>query len=273
MSEMERTNFQTWAPSAQSYDPLAFAKLKADGVNKVPGNLTGTDCPKCRNKGYVMIPRDDGSIASQECDCMTMRRCVWRMERSGLKDVIKNYTFDRFETTEAWQKKILESATEYAKGPEGWFLICGQSGSGKSHICTAICRELLLKGKQVVYAAWRQEIAEIKAMSLDADRRADKLNELKTAEILYIDDLFKTGAGKDGEACPTSADVSLAFEIINARYTSRRPTIISTEFFPDQLLKMDEATGGRMIEMAKNHTLAVGKKPGRNYRLRGVVAV
>lgn len=273
MNELERPNFQTWAPSAPSYNPLAFAKLKADGGNKAPGNLTGTDCPHCLNKGYILIPRPDGSVASQECSCMTTRRCVWQMEKSGLKDVIKDYPFDRFEATEDWQKKILESATDYAKKPDGWFLICGQSGSGKSHICTAICRELLLNGKQVVYAAWRQEIAEIKAMSLDADRRAEKLNELKTAEVLYIDDLFKTGAGKDGEAWPTSADVSIAFEILNARYVSRLPTIISTEFFLDQLLKIDEATAGRMIEMAKNHTLAIGKKPERNYRLRGVMTV
>ena len=273
MNDFQRTPWPNMGISAQDYDPMDFAKLKAGSFNKSTGNLTGTDCPVCLNKGNTMVPREDGSLTSQECSCMTMRRCVWRMERSGLKNVIRNYTFGRFEATEDWQKKILESATEYAQNPDGWFLICGQSGSGKSHICTAICRELLLNGKQVVYAAWRQEIAEIKAMSLDADRRADKLNELKTAEILYFDDLFKTGAGKDGEAWPTSADVSLAFEIINARYTSRLPTIISTEFFPDQLLKIDEATGGRMIEMAKNHMLSVGKKPGRNYRLRGVVSI
>ncbi len=273
MSELKRPNFQALAPSAQSFDPLTFAKLKANGVNKEPGNLTGADCPKCKNKGFVMLTREDGSLVSRECSCMTMRRCVWRMERSGLKDVIKNYTFERFEATEDWQKKILKAATDYAKTPEGWFLIYGQSGSGKSHLCTAICRELLLKGKQVVYAAWRQEIAEIKGMSLDADRRTEKLNELKTAEVMYIDDLFKTGAGTDGEARPTSADISLAFEILNARYTSRRPTIISTEFFLEQLLALDEATTGRMIEMAKGHILAIGKKPGRNYRLRGAVEI
>ena len=204
---------------------------------------------------------------------MTMRRCVWRMEKSGLKDVIRSYTFEKFTTSEPWQEAVLESAKDYAQNPEGWFLICGQSGSGKSHLCTAICRELLLNGRQVIYASWRQEIGEIKSLTLDADGRADKLNELKTAEFLYVDDLFKTGAGPDGEARPTAADVSLAFEIVNARYVNRLSTIVSTEFLPEQLLKIDEATGGRLIEMAKTHTVAIARKPGRNFRLRGVVSV
>ena len=132
MNDFQRTPWPNMGISAQDYDPMDFAKLKAGSFNKTTGNLTGTDCPVCLNKGNIMVPREDGSLTSQECSCMTMRRCVWRMERSGLKNVIRNYTFGRFEATEDWQKKILESATEYAQNPDGWFLICGQSGSGKS---------------------------------------------------------------------------------------------------------------------------------------------
>lgn len=273
MDDLQRMQWPSMGKSEQSFDPLAFAKLKADSLNGTDGNLTGADCPVCRNKGYIMIPREDGTLTSRECKCMPMRRCVWKMERSGLKDVIKNYTFDRFDASEGWQKKILESAAEYAKNPVGWFLICGQSGSGKTHICTAICREMLLRMHQVVYAPWRQEIGEIKAMSLDADGRAKKLDSLKNAEILYIDDLFKTGAGQDGEARPTGADISIAFEIINARYVSRRATIISTELLPAELVKLDEAVGGRIVEMAGIYAVSVSRNSARNYRLRGVVNV
>lgn len=273
MDDLQRTQWPNMGISVQDYDPMAFAKLKADGFNKMPGNLTGTDCPVCLNKGNIMVPREDGSIASRECKCMVMRRCVWKMERSGLKDVIKNYTFDRFTVTEEWQKRALTAATSYAKNPEDWFLICGQSGSGKTHLCTAICRELLLQERQVVYAPWRQEISEIKAMSLDAEGRARKIDSLKKAEILYIDDLFKTGAGPDGDARPTGADISIAFEIINARYVSRLPTIISTELLPEELVKLDEAVGGRIMEMSKQYILAIAKAPGRNYRLRNMVTL
>lgn len=273
MDDLQRMQWLNTGISAQDYDPMAFAKLKADSFNKTHGNLTGTDCPVCLNKGNIMVPREDGSLASRECKCMVIRRCVWKMERSGLKNVIKNYTFDRFTETEEWQKRALAAATNYAKNPEDWFVICGQSGSGKTHLCTAICRELLLNGRQVVYAPWRQEIAEIKAMSLDAEGRTQKMDSLKKAEVLYIDDLFKAGAGQDGEARPTGADISIAFEIINARYVSRLPTIISTELLPEELVKLDEAVGGRIVEMAGVYAISISRNTGRNYRLRGVVNV
>lgn len=273
MDTLKRTNFPVLDPSALSFDSKALGQLKVDCENQRPGDLTGTDCPKCKNKGVIWFSREDGSPFTRECDCMTIRRCVKKMEDSGLKDVIRNYTFEKFQAREPWQKALLSSARDYAKHPEGWFLICGQSGSGKTHLCTAICRELLLQGRQVVYAAWRQEIAEIKGLALDADRRWDKVNQLKTAPILYIDDLFKCGAGPDGEARPTAADISLAFEILNARYVSRLETIVSTEFLPDQLLNLDEATGGRLIEMAGTNAFTIGKDPKRNYRLRDMIVL
>lgn len=270
MSSLERVTFPNMGASVQSFDAMAFAKWKIDEFNRTPGDLPGPDCPKCRNKGYIMVLREDGSPLSRECSCVTMRRCVRRMEESGLRDVIKNCTFDRFQAGESWQRTVLQSAMDYAKNPEGWFLICGQSGAGKSHLCTAICRELLLQSQQVVYASWRQEIGEIKAMALDAEGRGEKLSELKNAQVLYIDDLFKTGAGPMGEARPTAADISLAFEILNPRYMSRRITIVSTEFLPDELLRFDEALGGRLMEMAKGHTLVIDRRSDRNYRMRGV---
>ncbi len=97
--------------------------------------------------------------------------------------------------------------------------------------------------------------------------------ELKTAEYLYIDDLYKMGANTDGEVKPTSADVSIAFEIINHRYINKLPTIISTEMLPEELLHIDEATGGRIVERAKGNTLAIGKDTGKNYRLQGVITL
>ncbi len=187
--------------------------------------------------------------------------------------MVREYAFDKFQTPATWQQKAKTIAQSYAEKPEGWFLACGQSGSGKTHLCTAICRELLLSGKQVVYSAWRQDVAELKAISMDSDRRTEKMAELKNAEYLYIDDLYKMGANHDGEVKPTSADVSIAFEIINHRYINKLPTIISTEMLPEELLHIDEATGGRIVERAKGRTLAIGKDTGKNYRLQGVITL
>ena len=76
-------------PSGWSYNPFDHAKMKADTVNKASGKLTGHDCKKCLNNGFIAYPRDDGSIYFVECSCMKIRRCVWEMERSGLKNTTK----------------------------------------------------------------------------------------------------------------------------------------------------------------------------------------
>jgi DNA replication protein DnaC len=196
------------------------------------------------------------------------------MKRSGLKDIIKDYTFDKFIATEPWQKAIKEAAMEYAENPEGWFALCGQSGSGKTHLCTAICREFLLSGKKVVYMLWRDEIVRIKEAAQSGDSSLqDILEKYKTADVLYIDDLFKTGKDKFNEVVkPSVADINYAFEIINYRYNNPKLlTIVSSELSEEELLDIDEAIGGRIYERAKTFTIA--KNRDRNYRIRKAVTI
>lgn len=270
---MERLNLNPFGVSATSYDPEAHARMKAKTVNDFPGNLTGYDCPKCLNRGVIAEPKAGGDIIFRECDCMRMRRCIWEMEKSGLKNNIRDKTFDTYVDTEPWQKTLKTGAMAYAEKPSGWLLFCGQPGSGKTHLCTAVCHHRLYAGDVVRYMPWQDKIAELKSLSLDNERREEILKGLKTAPVLYIDDLFKTGRAADGIANPTGADIRLAFEIINYRYNNQLVTIISTEKLPQELVEIDEATGSRIIEKARNNIFSIGKNWERNYRLRGVVTV
>lgn len=271
---MEKLNLSNYGlPSGQSFDPVAYGKIKADSYNQSEGDLTGMDCRKCLNRGRIAHPKEDGNLAFSECDCMKVRRSIWKMEKSGLKNVIKEMKFERFQAAEAWQENIMARAMAYADSMDGWLLFCGQVGSGKSHLCTAVCRQRLLNGDEVHYMPWRDDIAQLKALSLDNEKREKYIADLKTAQILYIDDLFKTGKAADGSSNPTSADVSIAFEIINYRYINHLPTIVSTEKTPQELIEIDEATASRIIERAKGYTIQISRNPGRNYRLRDVVEV
>ena len=270
---MEKLNLNPFGLSGQQYDPVAISKMKADTINNTAGKLTGHNCPKCLNRGNIAIPREDGGVFFRECDCMKVRRCVWEMERSGLKNIIREKTFDAFTATEEWQKAIKAGAMVYADNPGGWLLFCGQSGSGKTHLCTAVCRQCLLAGDEVRYMPWRDKVVELKAMSLDNERRSEIIDGYKTAQILYIDDLFKVGKAADGSSNPTGADISFAFEIINHRYINRLPTIISTEKTPQELVEIDEATGSRIIELAGSNVYLIARDTKRNYRLRDIVTV
>ena len=252
---------------ASSYDPIAFAKIRVDGFNREKVPSADYDCPKCLNKERIAFLREDGTPGFLECDCKAVRRSIRAMKKSGLEAVIRDLTFDRFQATEPWQKRILSGCQAYAAEPKLWLLLCGQSGSGKTHLCSAICQELMSNGHTVRYMPWRDQAGVLKRLGMDAQRDA-LLDVFKTAPVLFIDDLFKTGAGPDGQANPTAADVNLAFEILNHRYHNRMLTILSTEKSPGELVNIDEATGSRILELARKNTYHIRPDRKKNFRLR-----
>ncbi|MGM9683143.1 MAG: DnaA ATPase domain-containing protein [Eubacteriales bacterium] len=261
------------------YTPEEIEKFKADSFNASTGNLNdedGYNCDICKNKGLIIrsVCRENGtwSTVARDCKCKAVRNTIRKMRRSGLKDIITDYTFDKFVVTESWQESIKQEAEAFAKSPNGWFFIGGQSGSGKTHICTAICREFLLSGKSVQYMLWRDDIIKLKNAVTDHDEYDSLIARYKTVEVLYIDDLFKTGKTSEGiRQRPTAADINAAFEILNYRYNDKKLiTIISSECTINDIIEIDEAVGGRIFERAKK-PFSIGHDRSKNYRLRGAV--
>lgn len=240
------------------------AKLRAAAYNRTAGNLTGKECPKCRNKGQIMVPHEDGSVGIVECACMSWRRSLRRLERSGLQELVKRCRFDTYQTQEPWQVRSKQKAEGYAADPAGrWFLASGQPGSGKTHLCVAICRELMLRGMEVRYLLWRDAVTRLKAAVNDSEEYARLMEPLKRVAVLYIDDFFKTGRGQQ----PTVGDVNAAFELLNARYMSEdKLTVISTERSVEELLDIDEAVGSRIYERSRGCGIAL-EGEGKNWRL------
>ena len=264
--------------TAQEYE-----QRKADFYNDSTGKLheqDGYDCPICKNKGYIAevqffeLYGYYGEV-HRPCKCMKARNALRRLARSGLKDVVKKYTFDNYETPDAWQQSIKEKAMEFAADKENhWFFIGGQSGCGKTHLCTAIAVHLLRTGKDVRYMVWPKEIQAIQASVGDAERYAELMRELEEVEVLYIDDLFKHGNDEFGrQKPPTEPEVRRAFEILNYRLnTPELTTIISSERTLPEFIDIDEATGGRVSEKTKDvgYCINVRKDRARNWRLRGL---
>ena len=180
------------------------------------------------------------------------------MEYSGLDLLIKNKTFDSYEATEDWQKIAKGSCIKYASNPEKWLLVSGPTGSGKTHLCTAVVGEMIKKGIPVWYMLYREEIDKLKLMDgIEYEEREAKMRLYKTAQVLYIDDLYKGGASK--------ADVKAMFELIDYRYRTDKKTIISTELTPQQLAEIDGAIAGRIIEKSKK--VLIRNEVNRNYRM------
>ncbi|WP_157723457.1 hypothetical protein [Anaerotignum neopropionicum] len=60
---------------------------KAKAYNSREGNLTGFDCPVCKNKGNIMV-FENGYEYMQECECMEKRRSLSKMDIYLLNDRI-----------------------------------------------------------------------------------------------------------------------------------------------------------------------------------------
>ena len=251
----------------------------AEQYNKQDGDLhlqDGYVCEQCKNKGDIAkaVWTDMGywTMVHYECQCKPIRNNINRMHKSGLQAVIGKYRFDTYETTEPWQETVKQNAMAYAEAQIGsaaqhrWFFVGGASGAGKSHICTAICREFLHQGKEVRYMLWRDEAVKLKAMVNDTVQYEKTMQELKTVEVLYVDDFFKCGQVEGGVQKPTAADVNLAFEILNHRYNNPGfITIISSESTLDEIFSIDEAVGGRIGERAQGYVINLSGKE-KNYR-------
>ena len=233
--------------------------MQAKVWNARKGGLTGYQCDICHNKGYI-VRHENGEMISSECNCMKIRSTIRGIRESGLEEQLRKCKFQNFETTEPWQQAMKSAAMDFLTESAIGFFIGGQSGSGKTHICTAIVGGMIKKGMSARYFVWREDSPILKSIVNDVEY-ALRMREFKQTDCLYIDDLFK-------QVTITDADIKLAFELIDYRYRNKMVTIISTELTEDALLGVDEALGGRILQMSRGHRMVIAKDPKRNYRLR-----
>ena len=241
--------------------------------NATEGNLQGYNCSTCKNKGYISAVREydgDFEIIQKTCAvCAKPRRSIANLQRSGLAEVLDKYTFDNFTTDKEWQKDMLAKARAFrTQNKVHCFFIGGNSGAGKTHLCSALAIDYLRHGSEVKYILWRKELREIRRKIFDEGDEG-YLDYLKNVDVLYLDDFFKSvKAADDPFQRPTQADANLAFEIISERLDRDRITIISTECTLDELIAIDEAMGSRIRRGSEGFATVVRRDRKNNYRMR-----
>ncbi len=208
-----------------------------------------------------MTVEENGALRFQRCKCQSIRDAMGAMDRSGIPpDALAACTWENWKTPENWQRRALAMAQDYvqqiAAGDPSWFIICGTPGCGKTTLCTTIFRAIVEGGKPGLYVSWREFARRAKAVGNDRDDFREETEPLKNTPLLYLDDFWK------GEIRP--ADVHLAFELINARYISKKPTILSSENTLEAILRGDEAIGSRLFEMAGGYYVDCSR--ARNWR-------
>lgn len=247
---------------------------QCDFDNEQKGNLKYYDCPKCLNRGYINVVVND-TIAVKKCNCMQLRKAQKNLLECGInEETFNHYTLDNFKTPNEWQKKLKDKVISYVQdiksGKKQWFYIGAISGLGKTHLCTALSKQLIELGYELKYFMWKDELVRLKQLKKSSytdniEKYQEKINYIKNVAVLYIDDLFKLIDNFSKEE-----DFNIAYEIINARYVLNKITIISCEYEKQQLKDFDMAMFGRIYEKClqeKGYFLYSKYDETRNYRL------
>jgi len=225
------------------------------------------ECSICKDTETIFYMKD-GYEYAKPCECAAKKAAMRRMKNSGIGEQDTKKGFAAFETF--GEKPLIDAkttSTDYYKRfdeikgeRDNSILLSGASGRGKTTLGLAVANNLMQsKNVAVLYMPYRDEITALKQEITDEYNYNERMRRLKNAPVLFIDDMLK---GKI-----TESDLNILYEIINHRYLARLPLIISTEKTPQELIDFDEATGSRILEMSKSHTVVFDKSV-KNYRLR-----
>ncbi|MDE7105316.1 MAG: ATP-binding protein [Ruminococcus sp.] len=270
LSDSQKNELLTRFQNASKMTDEEYLQKQCEWANADTGNLEGYDCSECKNRGYFSVIQD-GHIVVRNCKCMKIRQSLSRLKKSGLTELAERCTFDSYITSEDWQKKAKLKAIQYVnENSDKWLFFGGQSGCGKTHLCTAICTAFINHGHDVKYILWRDTVHYLEQNRFNDEKYSDKIQELQNIEILYIDDFLKTThKDQNGKLKPSENELNFAYEIINSRVVSGKKTVISSELHINDISALDEATGGRISAMTKGYQIMIKFEKTRNFRFFG----
>ena len=225
-------------------------------------------CVECKDAGYVPVICQDGHELWAECKCR-IRKMYERICANAGFNLAQSKTLADYQNWNETAQFAKMKAEDYIRDfdtirrqERNWFIVSGQSGSGKTMLGRAIVKALIEKSYPVRAKAVKYyEMMQVLKANSNAENYGKILDRYTECEVLFIDDLLKEKATY-GEL--TEADIKHLFAVIDRRYDARRPTIISTECEADRLSQLNEAIYGRMIERAYAEIIFEGKE--NNYR-------
>ena len=138
--------------------------------------------------------------------------------------------------------QTLNGCTTFAENPEGWILLTGPNGSGKTHLAISVANELEKKNIDVYYAFVPNLLDYLRAsFSPTSSVNFDSVFEsLKESEVLILDDL-------GGESSTPWAEEKL-YQIIVHRHELRMPTIITSSLSLDELERSKPRIASRLVD-------------------------
>ncbi len=186
------------------------------------------------------------------------RRSGVDQEQSELSSLslLQDMTFDRFDLRQdelppderANLKRAFELCREYAEEPDGWLILTGEYGCGKTHLAAAIANERMAEGLPSLFVVVPDLLDHLRAtFSPSSQVRFDKrFEEVRTAPLLVLDDLGTESASPWAQ--------EKLYQLINHRYNARLPTVVTTAQPIDE---MDPRLRTRMLDLGRCTVFAI----------------
>ena len=133
-------------------------------------------------------------------------------------------------------------------------LFRSDNSSGKTFLTACMCNELVWKGYRCVYTNLATILNEIRS-SYDGKGLGvcELVGKLNTYDFAFIDDLGKEFIGREYNQKNSKWAEEKLFEILNARYNAKKPTIFSSNYSIGELMSvlgLDKAIVERINEMS-----------------------
>ena len=136
-------------------------------------------------------------------------------------------------------KLTYQRALDFAHSPQGWLVLQGQNGCGKTHLAAAIANHLHQEGKPVLFIVVPDLLDYLRSTFSPESRISyDELFEkVKKAPVLILDDF--------GEQSATPWAQEKLYQLINYRYNARLATVITTCLTLEQI---ESRISSRMVD-------------------------
>jgi len=239
-------------PEPSSSDATATS---AADTSPPPEEVESDVCPRCHGAGFLRreVPLDHPDFGkAAPCDCVkaeTAESRLARLQRYSSLGPLTRLTFanliEHGRSTNPRDRDLFHSLIQDARGfaeePEGWLLVHGPSGAGKTHVAAAIANRCLERGRPALFVVVPDLLDHLRASYRpDSEMGYDALLEqVRLAPVLILDDL--------GTQSSTAWAQEKLFQILNHRYNAQLPTVVTTNLSIDRI---DERLRMRLTDPA-----------------------